>query len=159
MLRANYTEQEKETFQKLRYDYPDKRVMERLEVLWLHACGKRAPEIATLTNLHYDTVRKYIHDYAKGGVNLITTIESNHPTSELEKHRVSLIEEFKRNPPASTKEAASRIKQLTGIDRSPQRVSIFMKRLGMKFRKVGAVPAKADQEKQSEFKKKSWSWK
>jgi hypothetical protein len=159
MLRANYTEQEKETFQKLRYDYPDRRIMERFEVLWLHACGKFASEIATLTGIHANTVRKHITNYAKGGIKLVTTIDSNHPTSELDKHRVSLIEEFKKNPPADAKEAAARIKKLTGIERSEQRVRKFMERLGMKYRKVGAVPAKADLEKQETFKKKYWSQK
>ena len=159
MLRANYTEQEKETFHTLRYDYPDRRIMARFEILWLHACGKFAPEIATLTGIHVVTVRKHITNYAKGGIELITTIDSNHPTSELDKHQVSIIEEFKANPPADAKEAAARIKKLTGIERSEQRVRKFMERVGMKYRKVGAVPAKADLEKQKEFKKKRWSLK
>jgi hypothetical protein len=40
MLRANYTDEEKQLFQSMRYDYPDRRIMRRFEILWLHACGK-----------------------------------------------------------------------------------------------------------------------
>lgn len=51
------------------------------------------------------------------------------------------------------KEAAQKIEELTGIERSTQRVRIFLKGLGLKYRKVGMVPAKADPEVQDEFKK------
>jgi transposase len=133
--------------------------MRRFEILWLHANGKFVPEIAMLVKRDRRTVRKVIKNYQSGGIELVTKIESNHPTSELEKHKTSLIEEFTLRPPASGKEAAFRIEKLTGHKRSPERVRVFMHRLGMKFRKVGAIPAKADLDKQEAFKKKCWSLK
>jgi len=157
MQRANYTEEEKKAFQKFRYSYPDERIMRRFEILWLHACGKFAPEIAKLVELNPYTVRDVINKFKKGGMKLVTTIESHQPKSDLEKHRTSLVEEFTLRPPASAKEAAARIKKITGIKRSEQRVRVFMKQIGMKFRKTAAIPAKADLEKQDEFKKKRWS--
>jgi transposase len=159
MLRASYTEAEQNTFQKLRYHYPEERIMRRFEILWLHACGKFAPEIALLVQQNPATVRDVINMYKKGGIELLTTIDSNHPTSDLEKYRTSIIEEFTLRPPATTKEAAARIEKLTGIKRSPERVRIFMANMGMKFRKTAAIPAKANLEKQEEFKKKCWSLK
>jgi transposase len=45
------------------------------------------------------------------------------------------------------------MKQLFGVERSSHRVRVFMKKLGMKFLRTGSVPAKADLEKQEEFKK------
>lgn len=154
MLRTDYTEEERSTFQKLRYRYPDERIMRRFEILWLHACGKFAPEIASLVEQHARTVRDVIKMYQQGGVELVTTIDSNHPTSELEKHRTSIVTEFTSRPPATAKEAAARIKKLTGVKRSEQRVRIFMNAIGMKFSKTAAIPAKVDLEKQDEFKKK-----
>ncbi|MCL2118503.1 MAG: winged helix-turn-helix domain-containing protein [Planctomycetaceae bacterium] len=159
MLRAIYTDEEKSLFHQLRYSYPDERVMRRFEILWLHACGKFAPEIAIIVQQNDDTVRKVIKNFKKGGVALVTAIDSNHPTSELEKHRVSIIDEFTLRPPASSKEAAARIEKLTGVKRSEQRVRVFMNRIGMKFRKVAAIPAKADLDKQADFKKTFWSLK
>jgi transposase len=73
----------------------------------------------------------------------VTTIDSNHPTSDLEHHRTSLIEAFTQRPHASAKEAAARIETLTGIQRSEQRIRVFMKNIGMTFRKTAAIPAKA----------------
>jgi transposase len=159
MLRANYTEEERNTFQQLRYSYPDERIMRRFEILWLHGCGKSAPEIAPLVRQNPYTVRNVIKMYKNGGIELVTKIESNQPKSELENHRASIIEEFTLRPPASSKEAAARIEKLTGIKRDPDRVRIFMTKIGMKFRKTAAIPAKADLEKQEEFKKKCWSLK
>jgi transposase len=154
MQRTDYTEDEKNTFQKLRFSYPDERIQRRFEILWLHACGKFAPEIAQLVQQNPVTVRAVINKFKKGGIALVTPIDSNHPTSELEKHKTSIIEEFTLRPPASAKEAAARIETLTGVKRSLGRVRAFMKSIGMKFRKTAAIPAKADLEKQEEFKKK-----
>jgi len=159
MLRANDTDEDKALFYKLRYSWPDERIMRRFEILWLHACGKFAPEIATIVQQDGDIVRKVIKNFQKGGIDLVTTIDSNHPKSDLEQHRTSIIEEFTQRPPASAKEAAARIEKLTGIKRSEQRISVFMNNIGMKFRKVAAVPAKADLDKQEDFKKTFWSLK
>ena len=141
-------------FHKLRFSYPNERVQKRFEILWLHANGKFAPEIGILVQQNPVTVRKVINDFKKGGIELVTTIDSNHPTSELALHKTSIIEEFKLRPPATAKEASARIEKLFGVKRSAGRVRVFMKDIGMKFRKTAAVPAKADLEKQEEFKKK-----
>jgi transposase len=105
MLRANYSEEEKTTFQQLRYRYPDERIMRRFEILWLHASGKFVPEIATLVGRNPYTVRDVIKKYQQGGLTLVTTIGSHHPTSALAKHQTSIIEEFTLRPPAVAKEA------------------------------------------------------
>ena len=60
---------------------------------------------------------------------------------------------FEKHPPASVKEAVAKIEELTGIRRSENRVRGFLRSVGMKHRKVGMIPAKADTEKQEEFLK------
>jgi transposase len=59
---------------------------------------------------------------------------------------------FREHPPASTKQAMAVIETLTGVRRSPERVRLFLKRMGMKCRKVGMIPAKADVAAQATFK-------
>jgi transposase len=46
-----------------------------------------------------------------------------------------------------------KIEELTGIKLSENRVRVFLKSIGLKPRKVGMIPAKADAEKQEEFLK------
>ena len=77
------------------------------------------------------------------------------PESELADHRSSIEQFFKEIPPASVKEAASEIEKLTGIKRSNTQVRKFMKRIGMKRLKIGAIPGKADVDAQEEFIKKN----
>jgi transposase len=49
-------------------------------------------------------------------------------------------------------EAGARIAELTGVERKPTQIRQFLKRLGMKPRKVAAIPAKADVAVQHKFK-------
>jgi len=109
------------------------------EILWHHVCGTFASEIATIVMQHPDTVRGVIGRIKKRGVKLVTTIESNHPTSELEKHKASLIEEFALWLPAAAKETASRIETLIGVKRIPNRVWTFMTKIGMKCRQTMVI--------------------
>jgi transposase len=68
---------------------------------------------------------------------------------------LSIEQEFKQRPPASSKEAGERIFELTGVRRGNTQVKAFMKRLGLKFRKPGGIPAKANLVEQDEFLKKN----
>lgn len=54
----------------------------------------------------------------------------------------------KMRPRLTASEAANRIKEMTGIERSTQQVRVFMKRHGLKFVKCGHMPAKANNEAQ-----------
>jgi hypothetical protein len=53
--------------------------------------------------------------YKKDGIQLVTAMDSYHPTSDLAQHRNSIINEFQSRPPASAKEAAARIEQWTVV--------------------------------------------
>ena len=65
------------------------------------------------------------------------------PTSELDAHASTLETYFKDHPPRTVAEAQQAIKERTGIERRPTQVQAFLKRLGMKCRKVGYVPGHA----------------
>ena len=51
-------------------------------------------------------------------------------------------------------EAVAKIEELTGIRRGPTQVRNFLDSLGLRPRKVGMIPAKADVEEQERFKKR-----
>ncbi|MDR1960332.1 MAG: hypothetical protein LBQ54_15075 [Planctomycetaceae bacterium] len=50
--------------------------------------------------------------YQKGGIQLVTAMDSYHPASDPAQHRNSVMEEFQSRPPASVKEAAARIEHI-----------------------------------------------
>ncbi|MDR1384001.1 MAG: helix-turn-helix domain-containing protein [Planctomycetaceae bacterium] len=144
MLRRAYTEQEKQTFHHLRFHHPNPRVRDRFEVLWLHANGECFPKIAKLVQISAASARKYFRLYEQGGVALVEMMDVYRPESALDEYRDVIIEEFKKHPPATTIEAAKRIKDLTGVDRKPRTVEDFMVKIGMSCKRVGAVPGKAN---------------
>ena len=97
------------------------------------------------------TVTNYVKEYQEGGIEAIKKVNFYQPKSELCAYQSTLEAHFKDNPPVSVKEAMEEIEMLTGIRRSPNRIRIYMRKLGLKFRKVGMIPTKMDVEKHEEF--------
>jgi transposase len=125
-----------------------------MEVLWLRSQIESSETIAASTNLTAATVRKYIHLYLDGGVDALKLVNWVGPKSTLEEHHSTIEEELRQRPPATLAEASERIFKITGIRRSRERVRQYLHKIGMKPRKVAAIPAKADIAKQEEFKTK-----
>jgi hypothetical protein len=70
----------------------------------------------------------------------------------LDDHRSGLEAHFGDHPPATVKEAAAVIEKRTGLRRSLSQVRQFMQGWGLRRRKVGSVPTKADPVEQEAFK-------
>jgi transposase len=152
MIRIDFSEQEIRKIKQLRYDHPHPRVRKRMDVLWLKSQGLPHGEICRLTGISSNTLRTYLRIFQSGGVEKLTEMDFYAPTSELEQHRYLLEAYFRKHPPATINEAMAKIEELTGIKRSPSAVGRFLNSLGMRPRKVGAVPSKADPEEQENFK-------
>jgi transposase len=99
------------------------------------------------------TLTSYMKEYAEGGIEALKTVKFNRPRSKLDDHRQTLEEHFRTHPPATVKDAMAAIETLTGLKRSHERTRTFLKRIGMKRRKAGTIPAKAKVEAQAAFKK------
>lgn len=61
----------------------------------------------------------------------------------MDQHATTLEAYFKEHPPRTVAEARRVIQEQTGIERSPTQIQAFLKRLGMRCRKVGYVPGQA----------------
>ncbi len=131
--------------------HPHPRVRQRMEAVYLKALGLPHQEIGRIVRISQTTLREYLQMYQEGGVEALKELNFNQPKSDLDDHQDSLRQEFEQQPPATIDEAVARIEKLTGLRRSPTQVAEFLKKLGLKRRKVVAVPAKADPEKQQEF--------
>jgi transposase len=126
-------------------------VQKKIEVLWLKSQGLSHEAIAQLSGVCSRQVQRYLKEYLEGG---IERLKQNHYTgspSELNQHTETLKDYFTKNPPSTAAQAQKAIEELTGLRRSITQVREFLKRLGMKRRKVGSAPGKADDpEKQRE---------
>jgi transposase len=125
-----------------------------MEVLYLKSQGLSQNEIASLAKVSTETVRNYIKEFVKDGIEGLETIKFRRQTSEMANHRETIREHLEENPAASLPHLANTIYQLTGLKRSPVQVSKFLQREGLRRMKVGTIPAKADVEKQTEFLEK-----
>jgi len=124
-----------------RYDYPDPRVQERMEILWLKTKGESNGRIAELANVSRSTVQRTLRTYVTNGLEGIRTLNWKRPVSALTPHRATLEAEFRERPPHTVHEAVARIEALTGVKRKASRVRKFLKEtLGMKCLKVAPVP-------------------
>ncbi len=151
MLKMEFTEKEIEQLHYERLHHPHPRVRQRCEVVYLKALGFPHQEIGRIMRLSQPTVRSYLKTYQVGGLEKLKKLNFYRPTSKLETHREEIKTEFAAHPPKTGNEAVRRIEELTGIRRSPTQVRKFIQNLGMKRRKVGHVPAKANPEKQKAF--------
>ncbi len=157
MLALSFTEKQIEALHFERFHHPHPRVQQRMEALWLKSQGLPHKEVSRLTGISENTLRSYFRAWQQGGVEQLKILKFRRPTSELMEHLGTLEDYFMEHPPATANEARAKIEELTGIRRSPTQVRNFLKQLGLRRLKVGCLPAKADPEKQQEFKKNCWS--
>jgi transposase len=132
--------------------HPHPRVRKKMSVLYLKSQQLAHKEIKRLERITEATLLAYLNAYQQpNGLEVLKEIRFNKPKSDLMGHKDKLEAYFREYPPATSKAAAAKVEELTGIRRSPDRVRIFMKRIGMDIRKVGMIPAKADVEAQEKF--------
>ena len=157
MITIEFGRDEIERLRRERFGHPHPRVQRKMEALLLKSDGLPHHQITRLLGVSENTFRDYLRQYQDGGIERLKEIRFRHPRSDLDEHRESLEAYFEEHPPATVNEAAARIEELTGIRRGPTQVRRFLGSLGLRPRKVGMIPAKADVQEQARFKKKSWS--
>jgi transposase len=123
-----------------RYHHPEPRVQRYMEILWLKHHGFTHDRIATLAGVCRSTVQRCLDDYLEGGLQRIREVAPKESNSDLDNHRVSLEEYFTKYPPRCVKEAQDVIAKLTGKRLGETQVRHFLHRLGLKPRKVAAIP-------------------
>jgi transposase len=129
MIRIEFSEQDWKTIQQLRYAHLHPRVRRRMEVLWLKSQGIAQREICRFAGISGNTLRQYLGVFQSGGIKKLTELNVYAPTSELEQDRDRLEAHFRVHPPATINEAAAKVRELTGIKRSPSAVGRFLNSL------------------------------
>jgi len=155
MINVTFSEHDLNVIDYERFNHPMPYVQRRMEILWLKSKGLPHKQIAEITGKCDNTVTKYLELYHHGGLDEIRKVNFYRPESELMKHSESLEKYFHEHPVSSISEAISIIEKLTGIQRKKSQVRVFLRKLGMRPRKVGSVPSGADPIAQEEFKKNS----
>jgi len=135
-----------------RFAYPHPMIQKRIFSVYLKAVLNYSnPTIGLITGLHPNIVSYWIRVYKEKGFGALLTNRYGTNKSSLEEHAENILGSFLQKPPMNASEAAQRISEMTGINRSEQQVRAFMKRHGLRFIKCGHIPAKADNEAQNQW--------
>jgi len=153
MIKIEFTEGAIKALNYERYHHPHPRVQRKMEALWLKSQGEPHNKIAQLTGISINVVTQYIKEYKAGGIEKLKEQNFYRPESKLSEHKQTIEDYFREHPPATIKEATSTIEKLTGLKRSEKQVMKFLKKIGLRHRKVGTIPSKANIDEQETFKK------
>lgn len=149
MIQINFSKEDIEQFKYERFHHPHFRVRQKMEILFLKSLGLKHKLIQQIGCVSPNTMRSYFKDYMNGGLEKLKEINFYQPKSELENHSKTIEKYLRDNPPSTLKEAMAEIEELTGIKRSLPQIRNFILKLGLKLRKVGAVPGKLTEEKKT----------
>jgi len=111
-----------------RYHHPVPLVQRRMWALWLKSNHLPHGLIAQLVGVTENTIRDYFQLFVEGGIEKLKEVDFYQPESALLEHTTSLEGYFRDHPPATIKEAQSKIETLTGIQRSETQVAEFLKK-------------------------------
>src|SRR5258705_2355762 len=152
MLKVECGTEAVEVLRYWRFPHPHPLVQVKMEVVRLRSKGCPHGQIQHTWGLYKARLYRYRHDLQEGGVERPGACHFPRQESALGHQRTTLEEHFRAQPPATVAAAAAQIEALTGIKRGPTQTRQFLRKLGMKPRKLGKIPAKADPEAQEEFK-------
>jgi transposase len=151
MIHIDFTPEQIDALHHQRFHHPHPRVQLKMEAVYLKSQGLPHRDICRLARISENTLRSYLRQFQDGGVERLKRTGWAGTESELDEHRETLEDHFRDHPPRSTAEAAAEIERITGIRRGPTQVRQFLKGMGLKFRKLGMIPAKADAAEQAKF--------
>ena len=159
MIQLEFTSAEIDALEAERYTHPDPKVQRKLETLYLKSLDLPHHLIRRVCRLSEPALVRYLRAYAEAGMAGLKQNRYRGQPSVLAPHGPSLEVYLREHPPASSAQAQQMIEAQTGVRRSPTQIRAFLHRLGMKYRKTGFVPGKADtpekQAEQAEYVKKN----
>ena len=139
-FRVRLTEEEQRIVERERREHPHEPTRRKLETLWLLDHGLTREKVAEIMGVGLATVKRYVKAYRDGGLDGLRYWGKKGQIGSLEAHRELLAESFREQPARSVAEAADRIEQLTGIRRGPTQTRLFLKKLGLRWQRMAAIP-------------------
>jgi transposase len=139
-LRIHLNDDEQAMVQHDRLEHTSLVVRRKMDVLWLLHHRHTREQAAVITGVARGTVQRYVAEYRDGGLEALRRTDRVVPVSQLDAHREVLLASFREEPVRSVAEAAQRIERLTGLHRGPSQVRQFLKRQGLSWQRLAAIP-------------------
>lgn len=129
---------------------PEK-IKRKLICLRMHQQNVRHGVIASVLNISANTVTTYLKEFQQDGISATLEDSAYRPSSSLEPFLQCLTCSFKVHPPKDISEAMHRIYEFTGVQLKRTQTRHILHKLGLKYRKTGVIPGKADPQLQFDF--------
>lgn len=127
------------------------KIKRKLMCLKMHQQKVTNTAITRVLNISANTVTSYIKEFRDLGIIGIVEDRSYRPSSCLEPFLACLRCSFDASPPTDVACAIDRILKLTGILLSEAQTRRTLHKLGLRYRKTGVIPGKADPQLQFDF--------
>jgi len=152
MIQLEFRFEDRAALAEERFEHPHPQVQRKMEALWLKSLDLPHRLICQICCISGNTLREYLRDYQQGGIARLKEVRCYRPAGALAPFQKSVEETFQKQPPRSVKEAAARIAVLSGVRRGLTQVRHWLDRWGLRYRKVGMIPAKANPQAQAQFR-------
>jgi transposase len=139
-FRVTLTDDERVVVHAERVTHPDAHVRRKMLVLWLLHCGLTRAKAGEVAGLGRATVQRYVAAYRDSGLDGLRRWGITGPVSALADHTEAIRQSLTQAPVRTVAEACDRIAALTGIERKPTQVRVFLAGLGFRWQRVRAVP-------------------
>jgi len=151
MIKITFESNEVVRLREISQNHPHPHIRAKASALVLKGQNIEHYKIAASIGISENTLRTYFKQYVENGIDSITKLNFRKPKSALVEFEEEIKNYLNKTPPASIKQACEEIEKLTKIKLRETQMRKYLKSLGVKFRKVGSIPAKADTEKQKDF--------
>ncbi len=141
MIGLEFTEQDQERFFYNFMKADHHKIRLKNFVLYLKGLEFPHSDICKLSRISRPTLASYLKEFKTGGFKSFEHLKWKGQASELNKFIKIIDDDFNLKPPKSITEAQQRIKDLTGISRSPTQIRAFLRnKLDYRYLKAGSLP-------------------
>jgi hypothetical protein len=149
MIPSDFTPEPSDALPSERFPHPPPRVPLQSEAVSLKSQRLPHPDICRLGRSSENPLRSDRRQVPEGGIERLKRTDGAGTESERDEHREPREDDFRKNPPRSTAQAAAAITRITGVRRGVTPVRKFLTGRGLSDRNLGMIPAKADADDQA----------
>ena len=151
MIKINLSAETHTTLMDLHQNHIHQTIRQRAHVLLLRSEDLLNAQISNITGLSEPTIIDYVHQYLEKGESWVTTLNFRKPVSQLQSFDAEILAYFEKNPVSTIAQACNEVSKLTGVTVKNTQMRAYLKKLDIKWRKVGGIPAKVDIAAQQKF--------
>ncbi len=151
MIEINLSVNERTLLRDLHQNHIHPIIRQRVHVILLRSAKIQNDQISVLTGLGETTIIHYAHQYLEKGSSWVTTLNFRKPVSQLQSFDAEILAYFEKNPVSTIAQACREVSKLTGVTVKNTQMRAYLKKLDIKWRKVGGIPAKVDIAAQQKF--------